>query len=307
MIFDTHTDILYDIVRRRLRKETQSLQDYHIPQMLEGSVTGGIWTYYTDINHKQFEHIDDALVHVFEELSQTDNIHLVMHHDDWVDHKMNVLLGLEGLASIRDLNHMKLLYEQGFRHAMLTWNEQNHYATGVAGDSERGLTELGVKMVKLMNELGMVIDVSHANEKTFYDILAVAKGPILASHSNCYALQPHRRNLKDEQIKAIAKTDGVIGVTAVPSFTADKEATIQDLVNHIDHIKKLVGIQHIALGFDFMNYLSDDKKNANLIDCPSASSAHHVIDELMERGYSSYEIDRIVNLNAKRVINQILK
>ncbi len=307
MIFDTHTDVLYDIVKKRLDGKTGIVQSYHIPQMLEGSVTGGIWTYYTDVDHMICEEMDTAISYIFSELDETEDVHIVHVRDEWVDHKMNIVLGLEGLSTIRDLDHLRQLYDKGFRHAMLTWNEQNQYATGVAGDPLSGLTPKGVQLVQLMNELGMVIDVSHANEKTFYDILKVYEGPVIASHSNCDRVQPHRRNLKDEQIKAIAATDGVIGVTAVPGFTNKEKPDVASLVDHIDYLKQLVGVRYIALGFDFMNYLVNDESNANLIDCPNASHASNVIDELMARGYSGVEIDAITNLNAKRVINNILK
>ena len=307
MIFDTHTDVLYDIVQKRLNGETGVVQSYHIPQMLEGSVTGGIWAYYTDVDHTLCENFDTAIAYILSELEESEDVHIVKTQDDWTDHKLNIVLGLEGLAHVRDLSHLETLYDQGFRHAMLTWNEQNHYATGVAGDKNSGLTPLGQDLVLKMKELGMVIDVSHANEKTFYDILAIYDGPIMASHSNVAAICPHRRNLTDDQIKAIAQTDGVIGVTAVPSFTNPDKPDIASLVDHIDYIKNLVGTRHIALGFDFMNYLEDGDKNLNLIDCKDTRYANNIIDELMARKYSSAEIDGITNLNTKRVINQILK
>lgn len=307
MIFDTHTDILYNIVAKRLKGTKGIVEDYHIPEQLDGNITGGIWTYYTDVEHSLCDDFDKAIGYILEELEQSADIQIVKSQDDWADHKVNVILGFESLAPIRDLTHLKKMYEHGFRHAMLTWNEKNHFGCGVGSDVDSGLTDLGCQTVALMNELGMVVDVSHASVKTMTDILDVTTEPVIASHSNCYALRPHRRNLTDDQIKGIAEVGGVIGVTAVPDFVHSEEYTIKKMVDHIDHIKKLVGSKYIALGFDFMNYLSDDNVNSNLDDCGSAKEAHLIIDELMHRGYSSMEIDGITHANAKRVINHILK
>lgn len=307
LIFDTHTDILYNIVAKRLKGEKGIVQNYHIPEQLEGNITGGIWTYFTDIEHELDIDFDRAIEYILEELEQSSDVQLVKSKGDWADHKVNVVLGFESLAPIRDLEHLKKMYDLGFRHGMLTWNEINHFGCGAGATVDSGLTDLGCQAITLMNELGMVVDVSHASIKTMSDILDVTTEPVIASHSNCYGLRPHRRNLTDGQIKAIAEVGGVIGVTAVPDFVHSEEYTIKRMVDHIDHIKKLVGSQHIALGFDFMNYLSDDGVNSNLNDCKSAREAHLIIDELMNRGYSDMEIDGITHANAKRLINHILK
>ena len=305
MIFDTHTDILYNIVKHRLKGERGVVENYHIPELLDGNVTGGIWRSYTDINNELLTDFDQAIQYIIDELQGSENVQVVTTKSDWADHKVNVILGLEGLASIRDINHIVELYNKGFRHAMLTWNEQNQFATGVGSEEEAGLTRLGCELVKKMNELGMVIDVSHANVQTFEDILSVTTAPVIASHSNCYSLEPHPRNLTDEQIKEIAIVDGVIGVTAVSKFTNPLKPDVASLVNHIDYLRDLVGTRHISLGFDFMNYLNAGE--ANLIDCQSAASASLVIDELINRGYSSMDINGITHVNAKRVINYILR
>lgn len=307
MIFDTHTDILYNIVEKRLKNTRGIVEAYHIPEQLEGNITGGIWTYYTDINHLLCEDIDKAISYILEELEASDDVQVVKSQDDWTDHKVNVILGFESLASIKDLDHLRKMYNHGFRHAMLTWNEKNHFATGIGTQDGTGLTDLGCQAISLMNELGMVIDVSHASIDTMFDILDITREPIIASHSNCYSVTPHRRNLSDEQIMAIAKVEGVIGITSVPDFTNPNEPTIKSMIDHVDYIKKMVGPRHIALGFDFMNYLADGNPQSNLNDCQSARDAYLVIEELMKRGYSSVEIDGITHVNAKRVINHILK
>lgn len=307
LIFDTHTDILYNIVAKRLKGKRGIVQEYHIPEQLDGNITGGIWTYFTDVEDILCDDFDKVIGYILEELEQSPDVQIVKSRADWADHKVNVILGFESLAPIQDLNHLKKMYDHGFRHAMLTWNEENHFGCGAGAMVDSGLTDLGCKAIELMNDLGMVVDISHASVKTMSDILDITTQPVIASHSNCYALRPHRRNLTDSQIKAIAEVGGVIGVTAVPDFVNSEEFTIKTMVDHIDYIKKLVGTKYVALGFDFMNYLSDDNINSNLDDCKSAKEAHLVIDELMSRGYSDMEIDGITHVNAKRVINHILK
>src|SRR5699024_939095 len=118
--------------------------------------------------------------------------------------KLAVLLGLEGLSGIgEDVDLIYSLYHLGFRLMSLTWNEQNHLATGAGGDINRGLTDLGKKAIKIINELGIILDVSHANDKSFWDIANTASKPFIASHSNSRAICNVPRNLTDEQIKFI--------------------------------------------------------------------------------------------------------
>ena len=307
MIFDTHTDILYHIVNKRLRGQRGVVESYHIPELLEGNVTGGIWTYYTDVDQTLHNNFDEIINYILEELEESPDVQVVLSKGDWADHKVNVILGLESLAPVKDIKHLECLYEKGFRHAMLTWNEKNQFAAGVGCQDGSGLTLLGCELVRKMNELGMVIDVSHASVQTFDDILSISKAPVIASHSNCYSLTPHPRNLTDDQIKEIATLDGVIGVTAVKHFTNQLKPDVESLVDHIDYMKKLVGTRHIALGFDFMNYLGSEDSDSNLIDCRRAASANNVIDDLIKRHYNCAEIDAISHGNAKRVINHILK
>ena len=126
--------------------------------------------------------------------------------------QFDVILGLEGLRNVPNLDAFDKLYKMGIRHAMLTWNEANHLATGIKGNPEYGITPLGKKFIKYMNEHKMIVDVSHLNEKSFYDVLNEKPEILIASHSNAYALSNHPRNLKDEQLIALRDAGGMIGV-----------------------------------------------------------------------------------------------
>ena len=107
LIFDTHTDILYNIVAKRLKGKRGIVEDYHIPEQLEGNITGGIWTYFTDVEHLLCDDFDKAIGYILEEVEQSPDVQIVKSQDDWADHKVNVILGLESLAPIQDLNHLK--------------------------------------------------------------------------------------------------------------------------------------------------------------------------------------------------------
>ena len=224
-----------------------------------------------------------------------------------VSGKLNVLMGIEGLRAIKkNLDWLDTFYQLGFRHASLTWNEENDLGTGAKGDENRGITEIGKAAIRKMNELGMVVDVSHANEKTFWGIYETSTKPIIASHSNARSLCDHVRNLTDEQIKAIAETGGLVGAVAYKGFVdLDKEKqTIERYVDHIDHMVSLVGVKHVGIGFDFCEYLHADRtgKDMNPKGLEDASYAQNVIEELRKREYSEEDIRKIAYENFMRVI-----
>ena len=135
------------------------------------------------------------------------------------DGKMYAFLAVEGMAAIgEDLSGIDRYHDFGARIGMLTWNEENLLATGVRGDPQKGLSLLGWRAVRRMRELGMVVDVSHLNDGGFWDVMKLARGPVIASHSNCRALCDVRRNLTDDQLRAIRDTGGVVGLNVHHAF-----------------------------------------------------------------------------------------
>lgn len=259
---------------------------------------GGIWNYFTNPAHQLCD-LQTALQHITSELVENQDLVTVIKTSSQIaqNQRLKILLGFESLYPIADEIHLSEMYELGFRHAMLTWNEENQYATGAKGDPTRGLTDAGRKMVERMEQLHMVLDVSHANEKTFSDILSIASRPVIASHSNAWEVYPHYRNLTAKQIRMIADTGGLIGVTTVKYFTDRNQPTVARLVDHIDYLKQVVGIDHIMIGFDFMDYLIDDGHNANLEECPTPAQTDTILAELERRKYTSTEIEKIASLN----------
>lgn len=312
-IFDGHADIWYDVAKKRKLGEEGIVKKYHLDRLRAGKIIGGIFIAYLEHvdgqdDEKEMFHLINSTIHEIKNNPEIFNI--IKKRGDFnrgiVEEKLNVIMGIEGLRAIgTNLDWLDTLYELGFRHASLTWNEENALATGVRGNRERGLTEIGIEAVKKMERLGMIIDVSHANEKTFWDIFNNTKGTVIASHSNVKALCKHDRNLTDEQIKAIASRDGVIGVNAYKGFVAIDPArqNIQRYVDHIDYLVSLVGVRHVALGFDFCEYLYSDKKeeDINPKGLENASKASNVIDELYKRGYSESDIRKITFENFMRI------
>ncbi len=198
-------------------------------------------------------------------------------------------------------------YELGLRHASLTWNEANSFATGVRANREnKGLTLAGKRAVKIMEELGIIIDISHADEKTFWDIMDVTSVPIIASHSNAYNLCPVNRNLKDDQVKAIANSGGIVGVNSWPEFVDKENPSLSKLVDHIDYLVNLAGVDHVAFGFDFTDFLEDTAvssfKTGDTVITPGINSATeipNIIKALQARGYSNQDLEKICYKNLR--------
>ncbi|MBQ8292383.1 MAG: membrane dipeptidase [Bacilli bacterium] len=276
-IYDSHSDIFHNLYTRTVDGDKDPFLHYHLDDLQKGHIEGGIWVVYSD---KDFD-IMDAY--------QT----ALAAYEPYKD-KFDVILGLEGLRNVPNLDMFDRLYKMGVRHAMLTWNEANHLATGVKGNPEYGLTPLGKKFVQYMNEHNMIVDVSHLNEKSFYDVLEQKPKILIASHSNAYALSNHPRNLKDEQLVALRDAGGMIGVVAARNFVSrDKEKqNIKGFVDQIEYLVNIMGIDKVMLGLDMMNFL-DDFDNSNLDDLQSHADTLKIVDELRVRNFDEVDIEKI--------------
>ncbi|HEY5405788.1 MAG TPA: dipeptidase [Ginsengibacter sp.] len=269
--------------------------------------------------------------------------------------KIAAMFGVEGGHMIEnDLNKLEALYNRGTRYLTLTHNISPNWATsaadetnpnpvignGLNSEGKKGLTAFGKQVVQKMNQLGMMVDVSHVGEQTFWDVIHLTTKPIIASHSSVYNLTPHRRNLKDDQIKAIAKNGGVIQVNFNPGFidsTFDKKERafmkehaaendslmksgmndfyamdalyhkykeeaksfrppLSMLIDHIEYIIKLVGVDYVGLGSDF------DGINVTPLQLDDVTDYPLITKALVERGYSEKDIDKILGGNFLRVL-----
>lgn len=323
-VFDSHSDIFTDVTVRNLKGEHDILRKYHIERLNKGNVKAtimGIWIeplFFDKDNTWRMLEIMGAIADEMNYLD--DHSKIVYSYSDLVEadkeNKVGIIIGMEGVDGLKDnINLIDVLYRFGVRHAMLTWNRENPFATGLRSpNKDRGLTKLGVEAVKKMEKLGMIIDVSHANEKTFWDIYEHTEKPFIASHSNVYSLVNKDRNLKDSQIKAIAERKGVIGMNAWPDFVHETNPSVSRLADHIDYIADLVGIDHIGFGFDFSDFLDNDTMNSlqddELTKTPGledASQIPNLINELVKRGYKKEDIEKIAYKNMERIVKEILK
>lgn len=243
-----------------------------------------------------------------------DNIHrhedkmaLVYKAEDIDDiigsNRIAVVLTLEGGEILSgSLEILRLLYRLGLRGMALTWNYSNELADGAGELRAAGLTELGVRVVQTMSELHMLIDVSHLSYKGFWDVIEHTSGPIMATHSNVYALCPHVRNLKDDQIKAIIDRRGFIGINFFTDFlTTARSAALDDILRHIEYIAAMGGIKCIGLGADF------DGMNAPPVGLTDASKYGYLVDRLIQLNYKQSDIECIMGKNLLNITKSILQ
>jgi membrane dipeptidase len=267
------------------------------------------------------------------------------------EHKLAALMGIEGGHAIEnDLHLLNDFYRLGVRYMTLTWSNTNDWAdsSGDINDPKiqhhDGLTDFGRQVVEQMNRLGMLVDISHVADKTFYDAVAISKAPVIASHSSARALTNAPRNMTDDMLRALAKNNGVVMVNFCSCFIDENfrkaseaqqkpmEAAVEDLVarekaagkspqyidteplqeewmariprpplksliDHIDHIAKVAGVDHVGLGSDF-----DGVSGALPAEIDSAADLPRITQALIDRGYSDTDIKKILGGNLLRVM-----
>jgi membrane dipeptidase len=270
------------------------------------------------------------------------------------EHKLAALMGIEGGHSIEnDIHLLRDYYRLGVRYMTLSWSNTNEWADS-SGDIDdqkvehhNGLTDFGKQVVLEMNRLGMMVDISHVADKTFWDAIATSKAPVIASHSSARALVDAPRNMTDDMLRAVAKNDGVVQVNFYSGFddtdyrkamltqTKDQAAAVQQLVDrmkaegktvtyvdedrierewaakiprpplkslidHIDHIAKIAGIDHVGLGSDF-----DGVSGATPQGIDSAADLPRITQALLDRGYKEEDIRKILGGNLMRVFREV--
>jgi membrane dipeptidase len=227
--------------------------------------------------------------------------------DAWAHDAFASVFMFEGADPIsRSLKELRVFYEAGLRCLAPTWSRSTIFAHGVAFAGnlpETGLTEAGRELVQECNRLGIILDVSHINPAGFWDMIGESKQPILATHSSVKAISPHVRNLDDEQIRALAKQGGTIGINFAniflrPDMKGGDDVPLEGIVAHFDYIVNLVGDEHVSFGTDFDG-----------TDIPSvvkdAAGLPVVLRALKQRGYSDARMERICNGNFLRVAGAV--
>jgi membrane dipeptidase len=216
--------------------------------------------------------------------------------------KVAALLSVEGGECLNgDLAILRQLFRLGVRSMLLTWNYRNLLADGAQEYYGSGLSAFGRKVVAEMERLGMIVDVSHLCEASFYDVLEISKKPVIASHSNAKAVCDNIRNLSDCQLASIKANGGVVGINFCPSFLNNTDNTsVDDIIKHIEHICSVTGEDHIGIGSDF----------DGIVQTPLSMEGTQCIPALFERlaqlNYSDTFIEKFAGLNFLRIIRQIL-
>lgn len=215
--------------------------------------------------------------------------------------RKSIFLGIENGHAIQgNLDNLDFFRNMGVTYLTLCHNGANDICDSAVGAPlYSGLSEFGLQTVKRMNQLGMVIDLSHAAESTFYNVLEVSTVPVIASHSSARALCDHPRNLTDDQIRAIASANGVVQVCLYNDFLAKgRRATIIDAADHIEHIIRVGGIDCVGIGSDFDG-------GGEIEGCVGANEIINITVELLRRGYTEEEIAAIWGGNLRRVVNAV--
>lgn len=228
-------------------------------------------------------------------------------------HQLAAMFGVEGGHMLEDnIDHLNYFYNRGVRYMTLTWNNSTVWASSAKDETDQtlpyakaGLSDFGKQVIQRMNQLGMLVDLSHVGEQTFKDALAITTKPVLVSHSNAYALCPVSRNLKDDQIDAIGKNNGVIQLNFYSGFVDSnflkKGSTalrppLSALLDHLDYIVKRIGVNHVGMGSDFDGISSTPQQLDDITSYPLITKA------LLERGYSKKDIYKIMGGNFLRVL-----
>ena len=355
VVVDTHNDILMKAADKGIvfDKDLTGITHTDLARYKKGGLDVQFFSVYCDGDLKNSYAYANREMDSLDVLvaRNPDKIVKVFNYDELLQtvkqHKIAAMFGVEGGHMIEDdLNKLESLFKRGARYLTVTHNIAPSWATSAADETSnpnlqhKGLTDFGRQVIRRMNQLGMMIDVSHAGEQTFRDIINITTKPIIASHSSVYSLVPSRRNLKDDQIKAIAKNGGVIQVNFHPGFidssfgkkendfmkkhAAEKDSLLKSglgdfysmdyllskykveadamrpplsmLIDHIDYIVKLAGIDYAGLGSDF------DGINVTPQQLHDVSTYPVITKALVEKGYSIKDITKILGGNLLRVL-----
>lgn len=356
VMVDTHNDLLTAVIEKKLQLDSDLKGKTHsdLNRFLQAGVDLQLFSVWCDGEKQQpFAWANremDTLLAVAkrnpDKLVITDKLGSM--ETAWKQGKLVGLFGVEGGHMIEDdLTKLDQLYAKGARYMTLTWNNSTSWASSAWDETmqpekltQKGLTAFGKQVVKRMNQLGMLVDLSHVGVQTFWDAINTTTKPVLVSHSNCHAICPVPRNLTDEQIKAIGKNGGVIHLNFYSGFIDSsfkqketaflqthareldslKQTSMQQeysisiltnkyaaevygirpsldqLLNHLDHIVQLIGVDHVGMGSDFDGITSAPKELNDVTDYPLITKA------LLERGYSKKDIEKILGKNFLRLL-----
>ncbi|MDI6602403.1 MAG: dipeptidase [Thermoanaerobacteraceae bacterium] len=308
MYIDFHCDTLMDVADGKRRLINRGEGHLDLPRLKEAGALMQVFACFVEDVYVKKEAVNRTLAMIDSFYNEVDDsngqLRPVFSYEDmeYIKNTDEVggLLSIEGGEALEgSLYILRSFYRLGVRAITLTWSRRNELGDGIGEDSGSGLTSFGKSVVREMDRLGMIVDVSHLNEKGFWDVIDISSAPVIASHSDCKGLCAHRRNLTDEQIKAIASTGGVIGINFAAEFLSSGQAGMEDIIRHIDHIVDVAGIDYVGFGSDFDGCTIPEDMNG-VSDMPVINQ------KLLNKGYSPEDIEKISYKNWERVIKKVL-
>ena len=297
---DTHNDTALHINNPEAEYRVAKGQ-VTFPMMKEGGLDAALFAIYIGQKERDDESLLMATQYVSDNLSRFrkyvedyKGVSIAYNSDDLLRNKKegitSVVFAIEnGYAIGKDISNLERFRDMGVRAITLCHNLNNDICDASMDKvpEHNGLSPFGELVVKEMNRLGIIIDVSHASTKSVFEILKVSSKPIMASHSGVWAIKNHNRNLKDEEIKAIAKAGGLIQVATGRFFLSElpkESVTVAHIADHIDYVKNLVGIQHVGIGTDFDG-------GGGVVGMENVSKMKNLTIELLKRGYTPEELE----------------
>lgn len=330
LVVDTHNDTILHLIRsppfitsgtrapapRRSLGEKSEYGQIDIPRTQMGGVDCLLFAMYVSplYSSRLLRLIQMLDAFQIEVEKNPDTIKIATTHNEIIktvkDGKIAAVITVEGGEPLMGkIESLRTIYRLGARSLTLTHFPRNEICDGSGADTGSHLTDFGREVVEEMNRLGMIIDISHINETGFWDVIDLSKEPVLATHSNCKALCSHHRNLKDDQIKALAEKGGVINLSFCAGFIKDgigfgdpealKKVTILDWLDHLDHAVELVGTDHVGIG-------SDLDGGCGFPGLDDITKFPDLTQGMVSRGYTDQDIMKILGENNMRVFKKIL-
>ena len=357
IVIDTHNDFISTGIEKNksFDQDLKGITHSDLNRMKKGGVDVQVFSIFCDENYGMgtaFAYANREIDSLYAVVERNQKKMMIVKNPADLDlavksKKLGSMMGIEGGHMIEDrIDYLDSLYKRGGRYMTLTWNNSTSWASSAADERAGkdlghpyGLNELGEKIVRHMNELGMIVDISHVGEKTFYDALRITTKPVIASHSCTYALCPVPRNMTDDQIRMIKKNNGTIQLNFYSGFVdstfreknnnfiakhqQEKDSILKTnpsdfyanlflhekykdemdnvrpsltlLIDHLDHIVKLIGVDHVGIGSDFDGINSSPRELNDVTNMPLLTK------ELLKRGYSKEDIYKILGENFIRV------
>jgi len=328
-IVDLHFDLLIDLYEKR--NQPGELTSHFLPEFEAGDVgVMGVAIYVEDryLPELGLRVALDQIARLYAEVEQTDRFAICKTFAEITRaraaNKIALLVTMEGVEPLgEDLNLLRVFYELGVRMVGLTHARRNAAGSGgifaPTGSPRDGLTAFGREVVRECERLGIIVDLAHINPRGFEEIIDLTTKPVIISHTNVRKFYDIERNINDEQIKAIGQRGGVIGINAILVSPNPEESTLDRYIDHIEHVIGLIGINGVAIGFDFCEYLFEQlppgvrEELATKLTTPhfipdltNHSHGRNLTRKLIERGFSDEDIEKILRGNWMRILEELL-